>query len=75
MNENLINKMEMIRLSEKELDALQPMRMLEPSNPQASKNQCYFSYKDRKVLKDDQISQLQVHFDFEGYSSYVGTRF
>jgi hypothetical protein len=33
MNENLINKMEMMKLSEKELDALQPMRMLQPINP------------------------------------------
>ena len=28
MNENLINKIEMMKLSEKELDALQAMRML-----------------------------------------------
>ncbi len=56
MNENLINKMEMMKLSEKELDALQPMRMLLPSNPQAAKNQCYYSYKDRKLAKDDAVS-------------------
>lgn len=66
MNENLINKMEMMKLSEKELDALQPMRMLQPVNPQAPKNNCYFSFKDRKMVKDDQVSQLQIHFDFEG---------
>ena len=58
MNENLINKMEMMKLSEKELDALQPMRMLLPSNPQAAKTQIYYSYKDRKIAKDDAISQL-----------------
>jgi len=33
MNENLMNKMEMLKLSEKELDAIQPMRMLFPHNP------------------------------------------
>jgi hypothetical protein len=53
MNENLMNKMEMLKLSEKELDALQPMRMLFPHNPQASKNITYFSYKDRKMIKDE----------------------
>ena len=33
MNENLINKIEMMKLSEKELDAPQAMRMLQPINP------------------------------------------
>lgn len=71
MNENLMNKAEILKLSEKELDAIQPMRMLYPHNPQASKNITYYSFKDRKIVKDEQIEHLQVHFNFQGLPKFI----
>ncbi|CAG9332137.1 unnamed protein product [Blepharisma stoltei] len=54
------------RLSEKDLDQ-DIERILTPSNPQASQNIAYFSYKDRQFKRDDLVDQMIIHFAQDGF--------